>query len=253
MRLSLFKSAVFAAAVAACGLVASSANAQVVISQLYTGGGSGVAGTTYLRDYVELFNNSNTAVSLATYSVQYASATGVVSSQLALTGSLAAKSFYLIEVGQAGTVGGTSPVTPNQSSGTGVLSLSNTGGKVILANTTTNATFTTGSQTYGAGGSLSANVVDFVGYGTGNAFEGTGTAPAPSNTTTSIIRNSTGSGSTLTFLDTNNNSVDFTIGAPNLRSGAAGGVVVPEANTFALIAPALGVLGLVVARRRKLA
>jgi predicted extracellular nuclease len=51
-----------------------SVNAQIVISQVYGGGGN--SGATYKNDFIELFNPSTSTVSLAGWSVQYASATG---------------------------------------------------------------------------------------------------------------------------------------------------------------------------------
>ena len=48
--------------------------AQVVISQIYGAGGN--SGATLQNDYVELFNRGAEPVSLAGWSVQYASATG---------------------------------------------------------------------------------------------------------------------------------------------------------------------------------
>ena len=46
----------------------------VVISEVY-GGGAG-SGSTYRRDFVELFNRGSTAVDISNWSIQYASATG---------------------------------------------------------------------------------------------------------------------------------------------------------------------------------
>lgn len=46
----------------------------VVISQVYGGGGN--TGAPYSSDFVELFNRSSQPVSLAGWSIQYASATG---------------------------------------------------------------------------------------------------------------------------------------------------------------------------------
>src|SRR6266545_4300063 len=46
----------------------------VVISQVYGGGGN--AGAPYTHDFVELFNRGSATVSLAGWSVQYTSATG---------------------------------------------------------------------------------------------------------------------------------------------------------------------------------
>jgi predicted extracellular nuclease len=47
----------------------------VVISQVYGGGGN--VGSTLRNDFIELFNRGNTTVSLAGWSVQYASASGI--------------------------------------------------------------------------------------------------------------------------------------------------------------------------------
>ncbi len=46
----------------------------VKISQVYGGGGN--AGADYRNDFIELFNRSATDVSVAGWSVQYASSTG---------------------------------------------------------------------------------------------------------------------------------------------------------------------------------
>ena len=53
---------------------AAAASPNVVISQVYGGGGN--AGATFQNDFVEIFNRGNTTVSLAGWSIQYASATG---------------------------------------------------------------------------------------------------------------------------------------------------------------------------------
>ncbi len=52
-------------------LLGSTAQAGVVISQVYAGNGN-----TYASDYVELFNNGTTPQSLTGSSTQYASSTG---------------------------------------------------------------------------------------------------------------------------------------------------------------------------------
>ncbi|RPI20547.1 MAG: lamin tail domain-containing protein, partial [Actinobacteria bacterium] len=46
----------------------------IVISQVYGGGGN--SGAVYTHDFIELFNRGTSSVSLAGWSVQYASATG---------------------------------------------------------------------------------------------------------------------------------------------------------------------------------
>ena len=60
----------------------------VVISQVYGGGGN--SGATYTHDFIELFNRGTSSVSLAGWSVQYASATG--------TGNFGANSGQLSEL-----------------------------------------------------------------------------------------------------------------------------------------------------------
>ena len=58
----------------AMAMPARSGAASVVISQVYGGGGN--SGATYRNDFVELFNRGAEPVSLAGWSIQYASATG---------------------------------------------------------------------------------------------------------------------------------------------------------------------------------
>jgi hypothetical protein len=172
----------------------------VVISQVYGGGGN--TGATYKNDFIEIYNNTSSTVSLTGWSVQYASATGTSWQVTNLAGSIQPGQYYLIQEA-AGTGGTTSLPTPDA---TGTINMSGTAGKVALVSSTT--ALTGGCPT---GGSL----VDFVGFGTtANCFEGTGPTPAPSNTT-AVLRN--GNGTT----DTNQNATDFTAGAPNPRNTAS--------------------------------
>nr|MBA2761542.1 Ig-like domain-containing protein [Segetibacter sp.] len=171
------------------------ANSQVVINEIYGGGGN--SGATYKNDFIELYNNSTTEVSLDGWSVQYASAAGTTWSLTALTGSIPAQGFFLIKEA-AGTGGTTDLPAPNI---TGILNLSATSGKAALVN---NVTPLTGSCPTGA------QIIDFVGFGSNaatppNCFETTAT-PAPSNST-SIQRSPEG-------FDSNNNSADFKIATP---------------------------------------
>lgn len=180
--------------------------AVVVISQVYGGGGN--AGAPLRSDFIELKNNSSSAVSLATWSVQYASATGTTWAVTNLTGSIAPGGYYLVQ--QAGTAI-TFPALPTPEV-IGTIPMSGTAGKVALVN---NTTALTGSSSVGA------SIVDFVGYGTtANGFEGTGPTPAPSNTT-SVLRN--GSGCT----DTNVNSSDFVAGTPAPRNSSNPAITCP--------------------------
>ena len=85
-------------------------------------------------------------------------------------------------------------------------------GKVILANTTTGLACN-GSSTACSPAQL-AQIVDLVGYGNANFFEGAGAAPTIS-TTLADFRNGNG------CVDTNNNAADFTAAAPAPRNTAS--------------------------------
>ncbi|GGG92532.1 lamin tail domain-containing protein [Pedobacter zeae] len=188
------------------------AQAHVVISEVYGGGGN--SGATYKNDFIELYNPGNTAVDLTGWSVQYTSAAGTAwNNPTALTGSIPAKGFYLIQEAQG--AGGTLNLPTPDAIGT--LALSGTAGKVLLVNTTVAQT---GSKPAGA------QVIDFVGFGTANAYEGAGAAPAPANPT-SIERKASASSTAATLAaggteefagngyDTDNNNTDFVVQSPN--------------------------------------
>ncbi|WKZ40141.1 MAG: ExeM/NucH family extracellular endonuclease [Anaerolineales bacterium] len=173
----------------------------VVISQIYGGGGN--SGATYTHDFIELYNSSASSIDLTGWSVQYASAAGTSWQVTALSGSIAPGGYYLIQQA-AGSGGTTSLPTPDA---IGTIAMSATAGKVALVNNTTalSGACPTGSQ-----------IVDFVGFGaTANCFEGSGSAPAPSNTT-AIFRKDGGN------QDTDNNNDDFETGAPNPRNSGFG-------------------------------
>nr|MBP7558032.1 lamin tail domain-containing protein [Chitinophagaceae bacterium] len=176
----------------------SRADAQVVISQVYGGGGN--SGATYTNDFIELFNRGTEAVNVTGWSVQYASATGTSWQVTTLSGTIPAGGYYLVQEG-AGT-GGTTPLPSPDASGS--INMSGTTGKVALVNNNTALT-----------GSCPGTVIDLVGFGTtANCFEGTAATPAPSNTL-AVLR--AGNGCT----DNNTNSLDFATGAPNPRNSAS--------------------------------
>jgi hypothetical protein len=177
----------------------------VLISQVYGAGGD--SGATVNSDYVELYNRSDAAVSLAGWSIQYASASGTSWSVVSLTGSIAPGKYFLLKL--AGGATGAALPAPDA---TGSINMSGTQGKLALRNTTT--TFT-GSTPIGQLG-----LQDFVGYGMANAYEGSGAAPAPSRTT-AIFRGAGGAS------DTGDNRNDFSTGAPNPRNSGFGSVVAP--------------------------
>lgn len=176
----------------------------VLISQIYGAGGN--SGAIYRRDYVELYNRSAATVSLAGWSVQYASASGTTWGVAALTGSIAPGKYCLV-----GLASGTSGLALPSVDVSGSLAMSASSGKIALLNT---STAVSGSSPVGTAG-----LQDFVGYGSANASEGAA-APTPS-TTTAIFRANGGA------TDTGNNSTDFSAATPNPRNSASGPAVVP--------------------------
>jgi predicted extracellular nuclease len=123
------------ALVLVAALVVSSSHAaspDVVISQVYGGGGN--TGATYKNDFIELFNRGTAAVSLSNWSVQYTSATGTTWQVTHLSNvTLAPGQYYLVQ--EAIDAGGTTNLpTPDA---TGTISMSSTAGKVALVTSTT--------------------------------------------------------------------------------------------------------------------
>jgi len=174
---------------------------QIVISQVYGGGGN--SGAPFTNDFIELFNRGTSSVNLNGWSVQYASTSGTSwTNMTALTNViLAPGQYYLIKEGSGGTTGSGLPAPD----ATGTINMSGTNGKVALANI---ASALTGSCPTGA------SIIDFVGYGSANCFEGTAATPVLSNTT-AAIRNSNG------CTDKNENSTDFATETPTPRNTAS--------------------------------
>ncbi len=171
----------------------------IVISQVYGGGGN--SGSTWKNDFIEIFNVSPATISLAGWSVQYASSTGTSWQVTALSGSIEPGQYYLVREA-AGTGGTTNLPTPDVLGG---ISMSASTGKVALVSSTSALSGTCPT---------SASIVDLVGYGSANCFEGTGHT-ATLTSTTAALRNDNG------CTDSGNNGVDFATGAPNPRNTAS--------------------------------
>ena len=206
------------------GAPAQAVSPDIVISQVYGAGGN--SGAPYDADFVELYNRGTTSVSVASWTVQYASATGSSWSRTTLTGSIAAGHHYLVEEA-AGSTGAALPAPD----ATGSIALSGTAGKVALVTSGTALTCSTGCST-------ATGVRDFLGYGsTASSAEGSPTANL--STTTAAIRN--GGGGT----DTDHNSADFTLAAPAPKNssygqGAGGGTRIHDIQGAAHISPLNG-------------
>ena len=171
--------------------------ANVVINQIYGGGGN--SGAYYKNDFIELYNNENTPVNLSGWSVQYTNITGTSWTTTALSGIIPAHSFFLIQEAAGANASAVSLPAPDV---TGTLTLGATGGKVILSNSTTAQTIS----------DPTVNIIDKVGFGTANAFEGSGPAPVTDNST-SVTRVTDG-------VDNNNNATDFALTSPVPRNTA---------------------------------
>ena len=170
----------------------------VVISQVYGAGGN--SGATYNADFIELHNRGTTAVDLTGWSVQYASSSGSSWSTASLSGTIAAGGYYLVAM-SSGATGAALPAAD----ATGTLSLASSNGKVALVDSTTALTGSCPAD---------ASLVDFVGYGTANCYEGPAAAPSPPNSTISVMRGNSG------CTDVDDNSNDFTAVAVAPRNGA---------------------------------
>ncbi|ACU06845.1 nuclease [Flavobacteriaceae bacterium 3519-10] len=183
-------------------------NAQIVINEVYTGGG--VLGAAITSDFIELKNIGAASATLSGATIQYGSAAGPFTQYNELpTITLGPGQTYLIQQASGG-LGILNLLNPNlivdvvlNFDGTGPLlgvgiNLGLTSGKVALASNSAQVT-----------GPTASNVLDFVGYGISNQFEGSGAAPSP--TILNSISRTAG--------DTNDNDVDFTISLPTPQSG----------------------------------
>jgi hypothetical protein len=176
----------------------------VDVSQVYGGGGN--SGASFQNDFVELFNAGASAVDISGWTLQYATAGGTSWQTTALTGTIAAGHYYLVQLASSAAVGAPLP-TPDA---TGTSNLAATGGKIALVRSS-------GALTCGAtAGSCSADpsVEDLVGYGGASDFEGAGSAPATSSTQ-AVLRASGGCS------DTGDNAADFAAATPIPRNAGA--------------------------------
>jgi hypothetical protein len=176
----------------------------VVLSEVYGGGGN--SGAPYTNDFVELANRATTAQDVSGWSVQYLQATPSATSTwqaTKLTGAVAADDHYLIGEGAGNTPSAPLPTTQ----ATGTINMSGTNGTVALVRSTSPLTCTTAADC-----AADPDVVDLVGYGSAVVCEGTG-APALSNAT---------SASRTTAPDSDDNSADFTAGAPTPTGSSSG-------------------------------
>ncbi|WP_262152613.1 lamin tail domain-containing protein [Chryseobacterium foetidum] len=178
-------------------------NAQIVINEIYTGGG--LLGAAITNDFIELKNIGSTTASLNGATLQYGPATGGFTNYYSIPSiTLAPNQTYLIQQGSEGLGGLINLLNPNLTinvvlgfdGSTNVavgVGLAFTSGKVALASNSTQVT-----------GPTALNVLDFVGYGAADQYEGSGAAPSP--TILNSISRTSG--------DSNSNTVDFNVALP---------------------------------------
>ncbi len=183
---------------------AQTSSSNIVISQVYGGGGN--SGATLRNDFIELFNRGTSPVNLAGYSVQYTSATGTFTTGNTFvipSGTIQPGGYFLIQAAQ-GSGGSQDLPTPDATS---TLALSGTNGKVALV---------TNGDAIGAvcPADNSATVIDLVAYGSASNCNNRGTTAALSNTT-AALRKSNG------CTDTDSNTTDFDVAAPAPRNSSS--------------------------------
>ena len=194
---------VLAALLAGLSVPALAVSPNLVISQVYGGGGN--ANALYKNDFIEIFNRGTIPVTATGWSVQYGAAgnTGAWTGKSSLpTFTIEPGQYILIQEATGGATGAVLPtpiVVP-----AGSFNMSATSGKVALVNDGVTVSGATPN---------SANVVDMIGFGTANGAEGSA-APGGSNTL-AHIRAAAG------CTDTDENSTDFATGAPAPRTSAS--------------------------------
>jgi hypothetical protein len=192
--------------IATCGVVAAAAvcamrasAADVVISQIYPGGGT--SGATYRSDFVEIFNRGGAAVDLSGWSVQITSGSGTTWQVTGLSGSLAPGQYYLVQEFTAS--GGSQNLPPADAMGT--ININNFSAKVALVS----------SMTALSGSCPLGGAVDLVGYQIGvSCYEGAPIDATASNVQ-AFVRQSGG------CTETDDNFQDFRVAGPVPRSRTA--------------------------------
>lgn len=182
-------------ALAGSAVVAPSATAaspDLVIAEAYGGGGN--SGAMLRSDFVELANRSLADVDLTDWTLRYYSKSGTTPQTTALTGEVEAGGRYLVQQADGANASATPLPTPDA---TGTVSMSSSGARVEVVNP-------------------DGQVVDRLAWGGASPAEGVA-ADSTSNST-SVAR-------TDICADSDNNAVDFTVGAPTPQNSTTPTVV----------------------------
>ena len=169
----------------------------VVISEVYGGGGN--SGATLKNDFIELYNPTNTDISLEGWKVQYAAKAGNFNQETELSGVIKAGGYYLIQ--EAAGEGGTEDLPVADV--TGNISMAGKECKVRLVDN-------------------NSNTIDLVGIGAANESE---TAPTAAMTNSTSVQRKDNDGTSIgetNGWDTDNNSQDFYTGTTTPRNSSYG-------------------------------
>ncbi|HWN08498.1 MAG TPA: lamin tail domain-containing protein [Pyrinomonadaceae bacterium] len=189
----------------------------LVISQIYSNGGN--PGSSYRNNYLEFFNRTNSTINFSGWRIYIGPATGPINQSLSFVSSnginIAPHRYLVIRFG------------PNSTNGAEVPSdLAAPPDPIIIPGfppfppvniSPTGKVFITPPNSDGLIGQScplpNAQIVDFVGYGTTDCFEGTGPTATLGNTT-AALRKANG------CTDTDNNANDFNATTPLPRNRA---------------------------------
>lgn len=181
----------------------------LVISKVFGAGGATGTGSTpaFRTDFVELHNVSSQAVALGPLTLQYASFMGSnwLVADFDPAASVAPGGYHLVAFTSGMTTIG--PPLPPADTSNPFIDLARA--ELKLALVTGVAPLTTACPLAGAD---ATRIIDFVGSGTANCFEGA--AAPPASVTTGLVRKAEG------CLDTDRNADDFEAVAPMPRSSA---------------------------------
>lgn len=186
-------------------------NSGLIISQVYGGGGNTSAPWTH--DFVELYNLTNSSISLNGKYIQYAGGPQNFSNDISSSRNvslpntlIAPKGYFLIQL-SGGGVGVPLPTAD----ATGNTSMSATEGKVALT-----SGLISGSGAPGNPVLPSSAILDIVGYGATTSFSENNNPALGASNTTAVIRKQDGE------QDTNDNGNDFVAETPTPRNSSHG-------------------------------
>ena len=203
--LALQLRALFSAIFAAICLLFCPAGHALVISQVYGGGGND--GAPYANDFIEIFNDSAASVNLDGHSVQYASASGNSWQSTILSGPLGPYRYYLVQEAAGSGMFSALPTADVA----GGIHLGASSGMVALVDGT--APLMSGCPSVSIV-DPNVSILDLVGYGSANCYEGTAAVAGLSNAL-AALRLLDG------LTDTGDNAGDFLVLAPAPRNSAS--------------------------------